>query len=39
TVSDHLKVGYGIEEDIDPSLTGIVDPKSNSKETVKLIGD
>jgi len=39
TVSDHLKVGYGIEEHIDPSLIGIVDPKTNSKETVKLIGD
>lgn len=39
TVSDHLKIGYGIEDDIDPSLIGLVDPKTNSKETVKLIGD
>ncbi len=39
TVSDNLKVAYGIEEDFDPSLIGLVDPKTNSKETVKLIGD
>mgnify|MGYP003829253581 CR=1 FL=1 len=37
TVSDYLKLGYGIEENFDPSLVGIVDPKTNSKETVKLI--
>ncbi len=39
TVSDYLKIGYGIEDHFDPSLVGIVDPKTNSKETVKLIGD
>ncbi|AXV40349.1 methyl-coenzyme M reductase operon protein D [Methanobacterium sp. BAmetb5] len=39
TISDNLKVAYGIEEDFDPSLIGLVDPKTNSKETVKLIGD
>lgn len=39
TVSDKLKVAYGIEKDFDPSLIGLVDPKTNSKETVKLIGD
>ena len=39
TVSDYLKVGYGIEDNFDPSLVGIVDPKTKSKETVKLIGD
>ena len=39
TVSDNLKVAYGIEEDFDPSLIGLVDPKTNSEETVKLIGD
>ncbi|MCC7550425.1 MAG: methyl-coenzyme M reductase operon protein D [Methanobacterium sp.] len=39
TVSDKLKVAYGIEEDFDPNLIGLVDPKTNSKETVKLIGD
>jgi len=39
TVSDYLKIGYGIEENVDPGLRGIVDPKANSKETVKLIGD
>ena len=39
TVSDNLKVAYGIEEDFDPNLIGLVDPKAKSKETVKLIGD
>jgi len=39
TVSDYLKLGRGLEEDIDPSLIGMVDPKSKSSETVKLIGD
>ena len=39
TVSDYLKVGYGIDKNVDPSLIGIVDPKASSKETVKLIGD
>ena len=39
TVSDNLKVVYGIEEDFDPSMVGLVDPKANSKETVRLIGD
>ena len=38
-ISDYLKIGYGIEENVDPGLRGIVDPKANSKETVKLIGD
>ena len=37
TVSDYLKLDYGIEENFDPSLVGMVDPKTNSKETVKLI--
>jgi len=37
TVSDNLKVAYGIEEDFDPRLIGLVDPKDNSNETVKLI--
>ena len=39
TVSDYLKLGWGLEDDIDPSLIGMVDPKSKSSETVKLIGD
>lgn len=39
TVSDYLKIGYGIDENVDPCLIGIVDPSVNSKETVKLIGD
>ena len=39
TVSDYLKIGYGIDDNIDPGLIGIVDPKANSNETVKLIGD
>lgn len=39
TVSDNLKIVYGIEEEFDPSLVGLVDPKANSKETVRLIGD
>jgi methyl-coenzyme M reductase subunit D len=39
TVSDNLKIVYGIEDEFDPSLVGLVDPKTNSKETVKLIGD
>ncbi|NYB27850.1 MAG: methyl-coenzyme M reductase operon protein D [Methanobacteriaceae archaeon] len=39
TVTDYLKIRYGIDENVDPSLIGIVDPKANSKETVKLIGD
>ena len=39
TVSDNLKIVYGIEDEFDPSLVGLVDPKANSKETVKLIGD
>lgn len=39
TVSDYIKLGLGLEEDIDPHLIGIVDPNSKSSETVKLIGD
>ena len=39
TVSDYLKISYGIDKNVDPYLTGLVDPKTNSKETVKLIGD
>lgn len=39
TVSDYLKVGYGIDNNIDPRLIGMVDPKSKSQDTVKLIGD
>ena len=39
TVSDYLKLGLGLEENIDPHLIGMVDPNSKSKETVKLIGD
>jgi len=39
TVSDYLKLSYGIDENVDPIFIGIVDPKANSKETVKLIGD
>ncbi len=39
TVSDYLKVGYGIDNNIDPRLIGMVDPKAKSQDTVKLIGD
>ena len=39
TVSDYLKLGQGIETDIDPHFIGLVDPNSKSSETVKLIGD
>jgi methyl-coenzyme M reductase subunit D len=39
TVSDYMKVGYGLENNIDPRLIGMVDPKSKSGDTVKLIGD
>ncbi len=39
TVSDYLKVGYGIDNNIDPRFIGMVDPKSKSQDTVKLIGD
>lgn len=39
TVSDYLKLGYGIENGIDPRLIGMVDPNSKSGDTVKLIGD
>lgn len=39
TVSDYLKLGYGIENNIDPRLIGLVDPNSKSQDTVKLIGD
>ena len=39
TVSDYLKVGYGLDDNIDPRLIGMVDPKSKSGDTVKLIGD
>ena len=38
-VSDYLKLGLGLEKNIDPHLIGMVDPNSKSKETVKLIGD
>ena len=39
TVSDYLKLGYGIDNSIDPRLIGMVDPKAKSQDTVKLIGD
>ena len=39
TVSDYLKLGYGIDTNIDPRLIGLVDPKAKSQDTVKLIGD
>ncbi|MGF7118855.1 methyl-coenzyme M reductase operon protein D [Methanobacterium oryzae] len=39
TVSDYMKVGYGLENNVDPRLIGMVDPKSKSGDTVKLIGD
>jgi len=39
TVSDYLKLSYGIENNIDPRLIGLVDPKLKSQDTVKLIGD
>ncbi|MEN4017068.1 MAG: methyl-coenzyme M reductase operon protein D [Methanobacterium sp.] len=39
TVSDYLKLGLGLDENIDPRLIGMVDPKAKSHETVKLIGD
>lgn len=39
TVSDYLKLGYGIENNIDPRLIGMVDPNSKSQDTIKLIGD
>lgn len=39
TVSDYMKVGYGLENNIDLRLIGMVDPKSKSGDTVKLIGD
>ncbi|MGB9936787.1 MAG: methyl-coenzyme M reductase operon protein D [Methanobacterium sp.] len=39
TVSDYLKLGYGLENGIDPRLIGLVDPNSKSQDTVKLIGD
>lgn len=39
TVSDYLKLGYGIDSNIDPRLIGMVDPKAKSQDTVKLIGD
>lgn len=39
TVSDYLKLGLGLDENIDPRLIGMVDPKAKSQETVKLIGD
>jgi len=39
TVSDYLKLGYGIDNNIDPRLIGMVDPKAKSQDTVKLIGD
>lgn len=39
TVSDYLKLGYGLENGIDPRLIGMVDPNSKSGDTVKLIGD
>ncbi len=39
TVSDYLKLGYGIDNSVDPRLIGMVDPKAKSQDTVKLIGD
>jgi len=39
TVSDYLKLGLNLEENIDPHFIGMVDPNSKSSETVKLIGD
>ncbi len=39
TVSDYLKVGYGLENCVDPRHIGMVDPNSKSGDTVKLIGD
>ncbi|HML05084.1 MAG TPA: methyl-coenzyme M reductase operon protein D [Methanobacterium sp.] len=39
TVSDYLKLGYGIDNNVDPRLIGMVDPKAKSQDTVKLIGD
>jgi methyl-coenzyme M reductase subunit D len=39
TVSDYLKLGYGLENGIDPRFIGMVDPNSKSQDTVKLIGD
>jgi len=39
TVSDYIKVGLGLEKDINPSLLGLADPKSKSSETINLIGD
>ena len=39
TVSDYLKLSYGIENNTDPRLIGMVDPKLKSKDTVKVIGD
>ncbi len=39
TVSDYLKLGYGIENNVDPRFIGMVDPNSKSQDTVKLIGD
>ncbi len=39
TVSDYIKLGYGLENGIDPRLIGMVDPNSKSGDTVKLIGD
>ena len=39
TISDYLKYGEGFEKHIDPRFIGMVDPKSKSSETIKMIND
>lgn len=39
TVSDYLKIDRGIEQEIEPTYIGLVDPGSKSEDTVRLIGD